>query len=255
MMFDLVIEIVGKTDVSRSDAEYQIEGNEIHAWIAHLDGKTRLEGEAECLSEVELVRAGRFVRIEDQRRYVRSHRALRQVLAGYTGMNASDLDFSVGEFGKPFVANSEGRQPVYFNLSHSAELAVVAVSRKAMIGADVEHVRRMTDAESVAERYFTEAERRALRGAGDVERVRLFYRCWVQKEAYLKSLGCGLSMEPSEVEVDIRPENGPRIVKGTSGSTGHEAWTVFYFEPAPDYAAAVVTEIAEAKINWRCLTG
>jgi hypothetical protein len=90
--------------------------------------------------------------------------ALRLVLAVYLGEEPERIRLERGEHGKPRLAGDRAR--LEFNLSHSGELALVAVSGEHAVGVDVERVRPK-------------------RGAA-------FYRRWARHEAEVKCRGIGL---------------------------------------------------------------
>ncbi|MCH5211243.1 MAG: 4'-phosphopantetheinyl transferase superfamily protein [Oscillospiraceae bacterium] len=100
----------------------------------------------------------------------------------------------IGKNGKP---ECDG---VYFNLSHSADMVLCAVS-DVPIGCDIEKV---TDAPmEVAERYFSEKERRYIANAQNpADADRRFFRLWTMKESYMKMTGEGMSLSPDRLETD-----------------------------------------------------
>ena len=92
--------------------------------------------------------------------------------------------------------------PFYFNLSHSGDYVLCAVS-SAEIGTDIQqHCGK--NVERLARRFFTEREAAALEQAGEEreKRERLFYRLWARKEAYGKLTGKGIA---AALEVDFLP--------------------------------------------------
>lgn len=101
----------------------------------------------------------------------------------------------VGANGKPECKG------IYFNVSHSGEFALCAVS-DAPVGCDVEKV---TDAPmEIAERYFSERECQYIEDATSVEdRNRRFFRLWTMKESYVKMTGEGMGVSPDRVEIDL----------------------------------------------------
>lgn len=90
---------------------------------------------------------------------------------------------------------------VYFNLSHSGDMVLCAVS-DAPVGCDIE---KATGAPfEVAERVFTKKERRYLLDAKNTgEANRRFFRLWTMKESYMKMTGEGLGLSPERIEVDL----------------------------------------------------
>jgi phosphopantetheine--protein transferase-like protein len=120
-----------------------------------------------------------------------------ETVAGYVGAAPESLEFTAGDHGKPALADSSpGRASgVEFNLSHSDDLALVAVARGRAVGVDVERWSPETEHLELAERFFSPAERDALRAlAGSREQVIAgFFAAWSRKEAYLKATGTGLA--------------------------------------------------------------
>lgn len=112
----------------------------------------------------------------------------------------------VGRHGKPALA---APARLHFNLSHSRDVGVVAISEDAELGVDIEQIRPMSDAAAMAAAYFTAAEQAALAACstefGDAARDRAFFICWTRKEACLKALGIGLYLATGGFEVGIFP--------------------------------------------------
>lgn len=127
----------------------------------------------------EKARAARFRFPELAARYLKSHGALRAILARYT---AAPLEFALHEHGKPHLPLAP---EVRFNLSHSHEMALVGVARDVEVGVDVEHLRPMPDFRAIAERFFPPAE---LPPGDETD----FFRRWTRIEAVLKASGAGL---------------------------------------------------------------
>lgn len=121
---------------------------------------------------------------------------LRQVLALYLDEAAEEIELTQGEHGKPRLA---AEQPLLaFNLSHSADLALVAVARDREVGVDVERVKPDRDLVALAERALAPEAAAAVREAAEPERARLFYELWTRHEARLKCLGVGLAVRPTQ---------------------------------------------------------
>lgn len=119
-----------------------------------------------------------------------SDRALRLVLARYLGEAPEAIELLRGERGKPSLATAPER--LAFNLSHSGELTLVAVSRGREVGVDVEREKPARDLIALAERALAPEDAAAVRTASEDERSRRFYALWTRHEARLKCLGVGL---------------------------------------------------------------
>ncbi len=137
-----------------------------------------------------------------RRRYLAAHLALRYVLASCVAIAPEDLCFAVGAAGKPALVRPPS---CHFSLSRSGDIAVIAEASGAPVGVDVELERAVPDAPALAARYFTPAECEALSLLEGPERDVAFLRCWTRKEACLKAIGCGLSIEPRLFEVGTMP--------------------------------------------------
>ena len=94
--------------------------------------------------------------------------------------------YTYGIKGKPYLQNKRNSPEVFFNLSHSGDYVVCAVSEKE-VGVDIQKM-RAEGIEKLADRFFSVEERRILQGRQD-----LFYRLWTRKEAYGKLTGEGIT--------------------------------------------------------------
>jgi 4'-phosphopantetheinyl transferase len=119
-----------------------------------------------------------------------SDRALRLVLSRYLDEAPEAIALRRGERGKPRLATAPER--LAFNLSHSGELTLVAVSRGREVGVDVEREKPARDLVALAERALAPEDAAAVRSAAEDERSRRFYALWTRHEARLKCLGIGL---------------------------------------------------------------
>jgi 4'-phosphopantetheinyl transferase len=136
-----------------------------------------------------------------------SERILRRVLALYLDGDPDRTAISRGERGKPRLATEPGR--LSFNLSHSGELTLVAVSRGREVGVDVEREKPGRDFVALATRALGPEDAAAVRAAASDERTRLFYELWTRHEARLKCLGVGLAGAAAEPAAPVAVENLP----------------------------------------------
>ncbi|WP_119154011.1 4'-phosphopantetheinyl transferase family protein [Caldimonas tepidiphila] len=176
----------------------------LRLWCVRLDREPPAAA-LQNLSHEELERAARFVFERDRRRHLAAHCALREILARATGREAAWLRFESGPHGKPALAPAASR--CSFNMSHSEDLALIAVAPRGELGVDVEVLREVPDALPLAERHFTARERQELlRAPAGAARHLAFLRGWTRKEACLKALGTGLSLEAAGFETGLAPE-------------------------------------------------
>lgn len=215
---------------------------EVHLWRVFVSGPVASDAAAAgALSEDERTRAYRFRFEADRGRFVASHAALRHILASYLGATPASLTFGTDTHGKPFLdAPAHGRS-LRFSLSHSGDLALVAVSLGREVGVDVEQVRPRVDLEGFAARYFSPRERDALARVPPGDRLHAFLEIWTLKEAYLKACGDGLvrALDAFDVTVDEAPSR----LAAVRDRPGEEArWTLQRVEVGEDFAAALAVE-------------
>ena len=171
----------------------------VYAFVS-LGGKPSVMDEA-VLDAMERGRARRFMRRTDCHRFILAHAALRLFLAGCLGAEPTTVRYESGVSGKPRLA--AGLAPLEFNLSHSEELALVAVARQRAVGVDVERLRDVPEALGIADVYFSRPEREELHSLRPSERREAFLRCWTRKEAVTKASGEGLGTPIDSSEVDL----------------------------------------------------
>ncbi len=148
------------------------------------------------LSPDERARRDRFHDPRNGARFACGRAELRRILAAELGTEPEALRFRYNPHGKPEL---DGPGRVQFNLSHSQDRVVLALSRTHVVGVDIEVPRQF--GEDVARVAFTVAERAALARLPDDERRVAFYRYWTCKEAVVKALGCGLSLPPTRLSI------------------------------------------------------
>ncbi|HTX88206.1 MAG TPA: 4'-phosphopantetheinyl transferase superfamily protein [Bacteroidales bacterium] len=149
------------------------------------------------LSRTESERSQRFRFRNDRDSYIIVHGLLRMMLSTFLGIPAAALDIRYNEFGKPYLPGENAG--VFFNLSHSSGVSVLAFSRGSEIGVDVEKINPAFDYLPVAERFFTPSELRYIRREKAFPYER-FFEIWTRKEAFLKAIGVGIT-EHLDVEV------------------------------------------------------
>jgi 4'-phosphopantetheinyl transferase len=170
----------------------------------------------------------------DRRRYAVCRAALRCVLGSRLRVAPREVVLDAGEMGKPFVPGGPA-----FNLSHSGELALIAVAGGAgAIGVDLERIRRDRPVAQLARRFFSPAECRALEALHGEELSAAFYWCWTAKEAYLKALGVGLTRPLDSFDVSVDLSSPPRLLCDR-GDTGAGRWTLRRLHVADGYAATL----------------
>lgn len=155
----------------------------------------------EILSLAEKKHLARLRKTVDQISYARAHLLLRHALQRYVGIPAADLDFIVESTGKPKLLIKSNADPIEFNLTHCQNLVACAISRSP-VGIDAEPLDRLLENETI-ERILHPLEQERFRVLNSADRAKQIIQYWTCKEAALKAVGCGLSIEPTQVLIDF----------------------------------------------------
>jgi 4'-phosphopantetheinyl transferase len=209
---------------------------EAHVWYAEL---AALPVSFEILDEEERVRARRYHSPELRDWFVAAHGFLRQVLSQYLDIRPGEIRFRFLPRGKPELADN---RHIRFNLSHTRNLAVVAVVRDREVGVDVEDLRDNLDMPGLARRYFSSVEAEWVESAPPEQRAEAFFTCWTGKEAYIKGRGDGLSFRLDGFQV--LPQAGSDALElQVYGDVGESCrWSIQRLPLPPPYVAALAIE-------------
>ncbi len=119
----------------------ELKENEVHVWYTSLDmGAPQLQSLMHILSNDEKDRAERFRFQIDRRRYIVSRGMLREILSFYLKRDPAALKFEYNPYGKPFLKRSEGSEELSFNLSHSQDISLYALTWVRKVGIDIEKI-------------------------------------------------------------------------------------------------------------------
>ena len=179
------------------------------------------------LNEHELARAKRFYFDQDRQKYAVAHGGMRCVLARYLDCHPKALTFIFNEHNKPALQD----QLVQFNLSHTDDFAVLAVTRTHLIGVDIEKMIEKRANLDIAKRFFSTQEYEQLRGLPDEKFARGFFNVWTRKEAFVKATGFGLSYPLDKFSVSIEDENA-KLTELMQMPEALEEWQMGCFSPA-----------------------
>ena len=200
----------------------------VHLWRARLEATSELRS---LLSPGEWVRAERFHFEQDSRRFIATRGLVRTILSRYADLDPRELVFRTGHHGKPEIDGPAST--LRFNLSHSDDLLLLAVTHVREIGVDREFMRHDLPFETLADHYFDPEEAWELRQMPKAQRAWKFYDVWTSTEARLKAHGIGLA-------------EGVRVV-------APDRWSMLKLTPAAGYTAAMAvdgTDFQLACCSW-----
>ena len=210
--------------------------NEVHVWRARLDVPwAHLGTLRRTLSPDERARASQFRLTIHRRQFIAAHGILRDILSRYLHRDPAGLRFRDTPRGKPALLANCGRDEIRFNLSHSGNLALYAVTRGREVGVDLELIQ--PDLAGDAQQFLSPQEIASLRALPPPVRAEAFFNAWTRKEAYIKALGEGLRVPLASFDVSLAPGEAAALLRGVSSR-----WVLQAIKPARAYVAAVVTE-------------
>ncbi len=182
------------------------EEGDVTVWQASLDlPPLSLQRCLEVLSAQERKRMDKFHRPEHRRRYGASQGQLRWLLANYLDHSPHSLQFGRQQWGKPYVKSAS----LHFNISHSRDCLLIAVSRTSTLGVDVEVIHPLSSMEAMARRCFAAQELAYWSGIAQEDRTGVFFRLWTLKEALMKATGRGLGLGTKRCVFALDP---PRLL-------------------------------------------
>ena len=103
---------------------------------------------------------------------------------------------------------------------------------------------REIEVEKLAERFFSESERRALRRLPGDELRAAFFRVWTRKEAYIKATGEGLGLPLDQFDVSTSAGDRDALRATRPDAAEAEQWTISDVAIRSGYAAAVAIRVS-----------
>lgn len=215
--------------------------SEVHVWVIEL-GVPDADSAFRILDPSEIQRAQAFRVAAPRRQFVASRVGLRSILAGCLGVLPRDVGVLTADGGKPFLDPARHGSRVRFNLSHSGELALLAVGAGVEVGVDIEQLRPLPDLQQLVDRYFSPCERAAFAAMPAGRRTRAFFTTWTLKEAYLKACGDGLRRRLTAFDVAMDEDAEPRLLEVRDRPGDERRWTLVRLAPDAHCVAAVAMQ-------------
>lgn len=158
---------------------------------------------------------------DDLRRYqqtpapLRARFAATRLLMKYVASVAlccapTDIDLAYSAKGRAFI---RGQDNTFLSLSHTADVAVVAISYLGPVGVDIERSSRELDGYDITPMMCTPPEAAELLALPPERRRQALLRTWTLKEAYTKALGQGLQFPFTEFGFDVTTRSGPAVLR------------------------------------------
>lgn len=233
--------------LQRSFDPIALRDGDINIWKVRLDcDAVTVDRSLRTLSQDEKQKADRFRFAKDRDRYIVARSSLRQILGDYLDLEPDVITFSYNEYGKPFLENGNPK----FNLSHSEDMALIAITSSRDVGIDIEFIDNKLDIVTTAKGIFSQSDFRMLEKLPPSQRTRAFFRAWTLKEAWLKGLGKGFSEYSHHLPNSALMEDAEMLITLNDGGSDR-VWSLSSLSIHPDYSAAVAVEGALGTIGYK----
>lgn len=230
--------------------------NEYHLWytkpqLCHdLDLLQRYK---QLLTEGETERQQRYIFEKDRHDALVTRAFIRDVLSQYMPRSPQDWKFTKGKQGKPEIF--EPICPLRFNISHTKELIICAITLKNDIGCDVENIERKSDVIAIADRFFSRLESEELFSLPETDQRSRFFDYWTLKESYIKAWGQGLAIPLCDFSFHIgktkskKHNSNIRLSFSSKREDDQKHWKSWIFYPNPAYRISVSIRSAQPQIE------
>lgn len=221
----------------------------IQLWMASLN-RDDIPQLRSLLAPEELERAKRFHFDQDRNRFIAGRLLLRQILSRYLKAEPARIHLAYNQYGKPALKQAPGSSPLYFNLSHSRDIALFAFSTDCEIGVDIEQIRAETRIRETGSQVFSTSELESIFTLDPAEQRMAFFQYWVRKEAFIKALGVGFSLPLKQLEVHGAPDKPVADWDIEGKYTTDTEWYLFDFCPQPGYTGALALPGKNWNFSW-----
>jgi len=217
--------------------------DEVHIRLLNLalreEELTRLR---RLLAPDERERADRLLTLQGRSRFIAGRGQLRETLADYLNRDPADLHLTANQYGKPFLSLEQDNPGLSFNLSHSGDLAIIALAKCRQIGIDLEQLRADLPFRSMALQFFSQREQAELFSLPADLQPAAFYRCWTRKEAYLKGCGSGFAQSADSCDVSLFPGQPPVLHADRINPAHSGLWSLTDIDVPEGFRAALAVQ-------------
>jgi phosphopantetheinyl transferase len=117
---------------------------------------------------------------------------LRTLLGHFMKIHPKNIVFSYGKYGKPHVLNKTGQPGLFFSVSNTTGMLVIALTADETVGVDMEQFDKANVERGLLEHSLSPLEL-ACCDKTEGQGSKPFFHYWCRKEAYLKAIGSGLT--------------------------------------------------------------
>jgi len=233
--------------------ELEIPGQKLHAQECHLwhiplvppdeNNPVRME----YLSDEEKTRAAKFLLPAPRHQFVTTRSVLRALLGTYLKTHPARIPFAFNTFGKPFLPAPLAE--LRFNVSHSGQQALIAITKAGEVGVDIEQQRGDNDILGLAKMIFCPEDLQVWLELPPLEQRPAFYDAWSRKEALSKALGFGLSVDLKVLRVNFNAGDRARILEMDQALGLANQWQLKQIDRLCGYSAALAINVQDIEVK------
>ncbi len=223
-----------------------LEAGSIHIWLIQMSSEQKtlaLETAWAMIPDSEQKRIKRLRVPEIRNNRIGIHGLVYHILSHYLAIPAHKIPIVRTKKGKPRIAPEANKAGLEFNISHSNDIVLLAITVNQPIGIDIEYVDVKRPWNALAKRYYHPDEISALLETSDeMSALNLFYQCWTRKEAYLKAVGSGLDCALRNVFVGLSGVTKIAYANDQNGILGERNfWHIVNIDMPVAYRGALAT--------------
>lgn len=203
-----------------------------------LDTKTK-ERLCDVLDESERIRLRHLKDVSAQRQYLVAHVLLRAGLSARYPVELSEWRFSKTRFGQPYIIHPKTLANLSFSLSHTDSFVACAFAPHVRIGIDVEKTDAAVEIHDLATQVLSDYEYTCLKSEPASDQMRRFYQLWTLKESLLKAIGCGLSVAPSRLCIQLQDTAAPKLLDLPQELGSCDDWSFRLIQPTNVHICAL----------------
>lgn len=226
--------------------------NNVHVWCSSLSQSADVVQQlSTLLTEEERERADRFQFEHLRQSFILARGTLRVILSSYLNSEPGDLRFGYTANGKPYLSDPSDPKGISFNLSHSNDLVLYAITSGRQVGVDIEYIRPIPELMDIAANTFSPEENYQLKSQAESQRLDAFFHCWTRKEAFIKAIGEGVSFPLDQFDVSLTAGKPARLLSIRGSKKEAAGWSMFSWQPTEGYVAALVVEGTGCSVTYR----
>jgi len=218
--------------------------DEIHLWLAtdKICGEQAI-GYRQLLSADERQREQRFHFEKDRDRFLITRALVRTVLSRYEAVDPRDWVFAANAYGRPEIdVLRMGAGDLCFNVSHTAGLIVLGVTRGRALGVDVENRCARMNPIDAAKLVFSATELAALARLPAEQQLDRFFEYWTFKESYIKARGMGVSIPLDKFSIQLEQDGLVDLEIAPELHDDPGRWQFWQIRPGLAYVLALCAE-------------